>query len=284
MNKKSICFLFIFLTTSVIAAPKLQKLTVALDWFVNPDHAPLFVAKQQGYYKKKGLDVIFIPPADPSDPPKWAATGKVDVAIDYQPHYLLERANGLPLVQVGTLINQPLNCLVVLKSSGISSIKQLKNKTIGYSIGDVTSAILDTMLRHNELSLKNVKLVNVHYALSQALLAGKIDAVTDMMRNFELIQLQLMGHPAQAFYPEKNGVPPYSELILVTNKKLANNKRIRAFLSALQQGVKYLKQHPQTTWKEFAKDHPELNNTLNHKEKSTSTNPMLVHRAQFPLC
>ncbi len=34
-----------------------EKLTVMLDWFVNPDHAPLFVAQQKGYFKDAGLEV-----------------------------------------------------------------------------------------------------------------------------------------------------------------------------------------------------------------------------------
>ena len=28
-----------------------DKLTLLLDWFVNPDHAPLYVAKQKGYFE-----------------------------------------------------------------------------------------------------------------------------------------------------------------------------------------------------------------------------------------
>ena len=36
-----------------------EKLTVYLDWFVNPDHAPLVIAKTQGYFAEAGLDVDF---------------------------------------------------------------------------------------------------------------------------------------------------------------------------------------------------------------------------------
>ena len=39
-----------------------KKITVLLDWFVNPDHAPLFVAQEKGYFKDQGLEVEFIAP------------------------------------------------------------------------------------------------------------------------------------------------------------------------------------------------------------------------------
>ncbi len=39
---------------SVMAA---DKLTVILDWFVNPDHAPLVIAAEKGYFAARNLDV-----------------------------------------------------------------------------------------------------------------------------------------------------------------------------------------------------------------------------------
>ena len=62
-----------------------DKLTVLLDWFVNPDHAPLIVAREKGYFAAQGLDVDLIAPADPNDPPKLVAAGKADIAVSYQP-------------------------------------------------------------------------------------------------------------------------------------------------------------------------------------------------------
>ena len=48
-----------------------DKVRVLLDWFVNPDHAALVIAKQKGVFSKHGLDVELIAPADPNAPPSW---------------------------------------------------------------------------------------------------------------------------------------------------------------------------------------------------------------------
>src|SRR5688500_433636 len=91
------------------AATSVKKLTDALDWYPNPDHAPLIVAQQQGYFKEQGLDVKLLAPADPNDPPKWAAAKKADIAITYQPQFIEQVDQGLPLIRIGTLIDRPLN-------------------------------------------------------------------------------------------------------------------------------------------------------------------------------
>ena len=77
-----------------------QKLTVLLDWHVNPDHGPLFVALERGYYKAAGLDVALIAPSDPNDPPRLVAAKQGDIAISYQPQLHIQVSKGLPLVRV----------------------------------------------------------------------------------------------------------------------------------------------------------------------------------------
>ena len=136
---------------------------------------------------------------------------------------------------------------------------------MGYSNGGLTNVTLKTMLENKGLKFDSVEQINVHYGLAQALLSKQVDAVTGMMRTFEPIQLELAGHPAQIFLPEKNGVPTYSELILVVNKNKFHDPRFTRFLTALQQGETYLQKHPEETWLAFAKMHPELNDELNHR-------------------
>ena len=259
------------IVASAAAAQNPQKLTIILDWFVNPDHAPLFVAQQQGFYRDENLNVEFITPADPADPPKLIAAGKGDLAIDYQAHFLLEAGQGLPLVHVGTLVNQPLTTLTVLASSPVQSIKDLKGKTVGVSMGgSVEEALLKVMLERNGLKLDDVQIVRVGYSLTSALLSKKVDAVTGMLRNVELVQLRLEGQPGRAFYPEQNGFPPFAELIIVAQNAKAHDPRIAAFLRALQKGVAYLKEHPSESWQVFAAQHPELNNEFNKQSWMTT--------------
>ena len=42
---------------AALPASAQDKVRLLLDWFVNPDHAALVIAKQRGLFAKHGLDV-----------------------------------------------------------------------------------------------------------------------------------------------------------------------------------------------------------------------------------
>ena len=242
-----------------------EKLTVLLDWFVNPDHAPLIIAKERGLFAAAGLDVEFVPPADPSAPPRLVAAGQADIAISYQPNLTMQIAEGLPLTRIGTLVETPLNTLVALKDSDIGAIGDLKGKTIGYSVGGFEDALLKAMLAEAHLTLDDVKLVNVNFALSPSLISGQVDAVIGAFRNFELTQLRLEGREGIAFFPEEHGVPAYDELVFLAANKTLADPRLATFVAVVEEATIWMTNHPDDGWTEFTTAHPELDDTLNRQ-------------------
>ena len=248
------------LTTPAVAA---DKLTVLLDWFVNPDHAPLVVAKQKGFFEQEGLDVELVPPSDPSAVPRLVGSGQADVGVYYQPNLYLDHAAGVPIVRFGTLVETPLNSVIALADGPIGSLADLKGKSVGYSVSGFEDALLGEMLSSVGLGLKDVNLVNVNFSLSPALIAGKVDAVIGGYRNFELTQMRFAGHPGRAFYPEEHGVPPYDELIYITRPALARDPRLPRFLAAVEKAALWLTNHPDDAWQAFTASHPDLDDPLN---------------------
>lgn len=242
----------------------LEKVTLVLDWYINPDHAPVMVAQQIGAFKDEGLDVTIIPPSDPALPPRLVAAKQADLAITYQPQLHFFADQGLPLMRVGTLINTPLNTVIALDKN-IKSPADLKGKSVGYSVSGIEQATLATMLKHSNTPADAVKLINVNFQLTSALLTGKVDAVIGGYRNIEALEIQLQGKEPVVFNVEDYGVPAYDELILVANKDAAEEPKIKKFLAALKKGSDYLHAHPQESWKTFASLHPELNTELNQQ-------------------
>lgn len=242
-----------------------QKLTVMLDWFVNPDHAALVIAQEKGWFAAQGLDVELQTPADPNDPPKLAAAGKVDLAISYQPQLHIHVNHGLPIKRIATLVATPLNSLVVLKNGPIKTLSDLKGRKIGYSVGGFEEALLKVFLSKAGLTSGDVTLINVNFSLSPALLSGQVDAVIGAFRNFELNQMDLANKPGRAFYPEQVGVPAYDEIVVVASRERLQDPKLLGFIAALEMATLDILNDPDAAWKAFIHRHRDLDDELNRR-------------------
>lgn len=242
-----------------------DDLTVLLEWFVNPDHAPMVVAEKLGYFEQRGLDVTLIPPTDPSAPPRLLAAGQAEIAVHYQPTLYLDHAAGLPLVRFGTLVETPLTTVSVLKDGPIQTLADLRGKRIGFSASGFEDAVLHRMLASVGVPIEEVELVNVNFALTTSLIGGQVDATVGGYRNFELTQMRLAGAEGRAFFPEEHGVPAFDELIYVTRADLVEDDRLPRFLDAVEQGAIYLTNHPDEAWNLFVEAYPELDDELNRQ-------------------
>lgn len=250
---------------TLLAQPVLaqDKVSLILDWFVNPDHGPIIVAQEKGFFTDAGLEVEVIAPADPADPPKLVAAGKADYAITYQPQLHLQVHEGLPLRRIGTLIATPLNCLMVKADGPVQQIADLKGRKIGYSVSGVEEALVGAMLANAGLTMDDVEMINVNWSLSPALIAGQVDATIGGYRNFELTQMRLEGAEGRCFYIEEQGVPSYDELVFVANPANLDPDISRRFLHAVERGAQYMVNHPDEAWALFSATAPDLQDELN---------------------
>jgi putative hydroxymethylpyrimidine transport system substrate-binding protein len=263
-----------------------DRMTLILDWFVNPDHGPIILAEELGYFEEAGLEVEVVAPADPSDPPKMVAAGKADLAISYQPQLHMQIENGLPLRRVGTLVATPLNCLLVLEDGPVKSTADLKGRKVGFSVAGVEEVLLSAILDQHDLTLDDIELVSVNWSLSPSLMSGQVDAVIGAYRNFELNQMQIEGVPGRCFYIEEEGVPAYDELIYVANPDRMDAHMIRRFLHATERATQYIMNHPQESWEIFAGTSRELQDELNEMAWADTyprfaTRPAALDHARF---
>jgi putative hydroxymethylpyrimidine transport system substrate-binding protein len=136
--------------------------------------------------------------------------------------------------------------------------------------------LLGAMLAKAGLTMKDVKLVNVNFALTEALVSKQVDAVVGGYRNFELTEMKLAGHPGLAFFPEDAGFPAYDELIYVTTPGEARDPKTRRFLDAVEEATLFILNHPDDAWAMFIKAYPKLDDALN-RQAWVDTLPRLDH-------
>jgi putative hydroxymethylpyrimidine transport system substrate-binding protein len=242
-----------------------DKLTVMLEWFVNPDHAPLVIATERGLFAEAGLEVELVPPADPSAVPRLVSAKQADIGIHYQPNLYLDHAAGLPVVRFGTLVETPLNTITVLADGPIKTLADLKGRKVGFSVSGFEDAMLKRMLAGEGIGLDDIELINVNFALTSSLIGGQVDATVGGFRNFELTQIRIEGGKARSFFPEEHGVPVYDELIFITHGDRVADDRLPRFLQAVEQAAIFLTNHPEEAWQLFIKAYPSLDDELNRQ-------------------
>ena len=52
VSLKRLTFIGVFISISSSALAN-QKVTLLLDWFVNPDHGPIIIAKEKGFFQRE---------------------------------------------------------------------------------------------------------------------------------------------------------------------------------------------------------------------------------------
>jgi putative hydroxymethylpyrimidine transport system substrate-binding protein len=217
-----------------------QPFSLALDFYVNPDHAGIYEAIDDGYFREAGLDVQPQTPSDPSAPIREVAEGRVDLAISYEPEVLLAHDQGFPVKAVAALVPTPLTSLIWLKDSGIQDVKDLQGKTVETAGIPYQEAYLKTILDRAGLSTSDVKTVDVQQNLLPHLISGSAQAMLGGFLNVEGVDLKLRGEDPTVMPVDKLGIPTYNELVLVANSDTLDERSedIRLFLEALERGTK----------------------------------------------
>jgi putative hydroxymethylpyrimidine transport system substrate-binding protein len=225
-----------------------EPFDLALDFYVNPDHAGVYTAIDNGYFERAGLAVTPRVPSDPSAPIKEVAAGRADLAVSYEPEVLLAHDKGLDVLAVGAIVDQPLTSLISLPKAGIASAADLQGKIIGTAGIPYQSDYLDTILQTAGLTPSEAEEVNVGLNLLPTLIGGKVDAILGGFRNIEGVDLQERGLDPRIVPVDRLGVPTSDELVLVARRTTVEDhpEAIRSFISALSKGTSYAIAHPQS--------------------------------------
>ena len=232
------------------AAGRASSLTVALDWFPNPDHVALYYALDKGYFTKQGVNVTMKTPSDPSAGLKLVATNKFDLAVYYEGDMFYAGAQGLPVIAVGALIPTPLNSMIAKAGSKVKTLKDLKGATVGNAGLPFDGAVLQTIRQRQHFGPNDIKSVNVGFNLVPALLTGKADAIVGGYWNIEAVKVQNeTGQKPVVFKMNQLGVPHYDELLIVANKnRLSSDPQyataVRAFLAGMVAGINGARKDP----------------------------------------
>jgi NitT/TauT family transport system substrate-binding protein len=235
---------------------KTGVVNLMLDWMPNPDHVPLYVGQKLAFFADENIELNLVKPTS-CDPLQPLATKQMDLVISYFPRTITACVKGVGVKIIGKLIQEPLDCIVVLEEGTIKNPCDLSGRTIGFSDSHFTSAYLDMILA--EQTNSPIKKQNVNFDLVTALATKQVDAIYGAAWNVEPEQLATMGFRTRFFVVSEFGVPPYDELIFVARagSKCGDADFIERFDRAMQKSIDYCLEHPQDAFEIYMAQNPD---------------------------
>ncbi len=225
---------------------------LVLDWLPNPNHVPLYVGIEKGYFKDEGIELQVLKVHDPADGVPFLTSGMADIAIDYMPHAIRAFASGGEIRIIGTLFSQPLNSLIYRKE-----IDTLDGKTIGYATSTLNHLTLDYLLRKEKISFGDLK--KVSFDLTSSLGAGLVDAFYGAYWNIEGVQLRCRGIETKHILVTDLGLPNYHELLFVAQagSKESSSHFVQRFQRALQRSIYEAQKNPRDAFAAYLAANPD---------------------------
>jgi ABC-type nitrate/sulfonate/bicarbonate transport system substrate-binding protein len=262
----------------------ITRVPFLLNWYANPYHAPIFVAKELGYFEQEDINLAVLEPTDPSDVTELVGTGRADMGLKAMIHTIAGRVRGFPLKAIGMLLDEPPTGLLYSNKSGnnsINTVQDLKGKKIGY-VGEFGKYILDDLLRKNAVNPTDVKTVRVGMKVPDALAAGVIDAgiglgncqLIEVENNNTMINNNDSGGTAQAAgllkFDESLGIHCcFCSVLYIANERFLKEKPelARGFMRAIRRATDFTLQKPDQAFNILCNALPRLRRAdeTNHK-------------------
>jgi ABC-type nitrate/sulfonate/bicarbonate transport system substrate-binding protein len=230
----------------------LQKVRIGLEWFVNPDHLPLIVAKRHGIFEEFGLDVELVEPETHWEAEEEILADRLDVAVTEPLHLAQDAAKGKPVLGFSRFFHTDGGVMFDKSKSGIERPRDMCGKTISYpgSPGPGGPAIVNTMVKADgklDCDLQSYGKYNGGFFHTDAIESGKADVATLIFWNFEIPEAVERGMKDVSFFSLKDwGVPDFCQLVLMTTPARFEEMKVtfRKLVLAMRRSTGIIHQQP----------------------------------------
>lgn len=228
----------------------MTTLRLGLEWFLNPDHVPLLVAQEKGWFTEAGIALEVIEPDAHMDAIQAIQAGEMDVAITEPIHLVEDVASGEPAVGFCRFLHTNGGVMVAARA-GIERPRDMAGCRIQYpgAPGPGGPAIVASMIEADggTADVDAFTAINNSFYHTDALLEDKADVATLVFTNFELVEARHRGLETRFFALKDWGIPDFCQLILITHPEKLDRQRgdCEALVRVLRRGIDFLHQHPE---------------------------------------
>ncbi|WP_404864025.1 ABC transporter substrate-binding protein [Georhizobium sp. MAB10] len=229
------------LSVSFAAAQDLETFTFMFPVeSVNQFH-PFYIADELGFFAEEGLEVSFQDAGGSSAAIQQVIAGNADAALPAPSAFLNAVAQGFDLKWVYSYQYANIFTLAATAESGISTIQDLKGRSVGVSdLSGGEVPLVRAVLEEAGLTSEEVSLIPVGdgSALTvQALESGQVDAYSSSL--FDIAAIQSRGIDMVTILPQEAQDFPANGVVVSAELLASDPDKIEGFLRAVAKGVVY---------------------------------------------
>jgi NitT/TauT family transport system substrate-binding protein len=251
-------FAIVIFATLLGCAPALalDKVTLRLDWVYGSEHAPIFLAKEKGFFTAEGIDVNILPGEGSTVTVKLVGNRTTEFGYAGADQALMAFGRELPVVSTAVILQKSPSAIIFPSSTGIKSLKDLYGKTLGVQLRSSTEKQWRAVEKIQNLDTSKIKEVPADRAIAQLIANKSIEAGIAFYFN-DGLKLVSDGTPMGWILFSDVGLPIYSTALL-TNAELIkeNPDLVRRFTRAFIKGWVYSEEHPKEALDLFLKANP----------------------------
>lgn len=233
-----------------------DAVTLRLDWVYGSEHAPIFLARDKGFFAKQGIDLTLLPGEGSTVTVKLVGNGDTDFGYATADQALMATAKGLPVMATAVILQQNPVSIIAPKSENITKLSDLYGKTLGVQFLSVVDKQWRYVEHYNHLDGSKIHEAALDRNIARMVEAHRIDAGVAFFFN-DGLKVEADGTPMNWILFSDVGLPVYSTSLLVSPDLIKKNPDlVRRFTQAFVEGWTYSLTHEQEALDDFLKDNP----------------------------
>ena len=212
-----------------------EKNDFLLNWYPTADHSPYFFARDQGWYKKAGLDVTISTGRGSGVAAQRVGAGSNQMGVADLATALVAKSRGADLVAVMAVYANSPQGFYWLKSSGIHGPRDFPGHKIGNPPGDAARVMWPAFAKAVGIAPDSVTFVNIAPSGKiAALKSHAVDIISDFYNEHDL-KIEQFGADLGFLSWRQVGINPYGNSVIVNGDYLAKHRAaVKAFVQVTQ--------------------------------------------------
>jgi NitT/TauT family transport system substrate-binding protein len=239
-----------------------EKLNVFMNFTIEGQHAPWFVAKAKGYFGEAGLDVNIQRGFGSADTVKKVLTGVADIGFADPVPIIMAVAEGQPVKAImGGYVKEPCALYSVAEHANIKTPKEMEGRSIGGPPGDICIILLQAVMERAGADFTKVKVDNMDAPTRIPMLAGgRIDAAGSFYEKEVMFDKAIRSAGKRMVtWRYDRFIEKYSVMVVVSNKMVQERPdTLRRFTLALLRGYQGHLRDPEGAAATIMQAHPEF--------------------------